>query len=153
MTTAVATTTQTPMDAFQAKLKEKLRDDIAQLLPDEVIASMVERVVNEEFFTKKTVRTNPSSWSDHSTKELPSPFQEMVLQAAKPMVEEAVRKVITDNAERITKQVDDTVKNGLLSMCLTQIDYTLTNVIQRQLGGVDLPTLTQALRDAGVRGV
>lgn len=150
--TAVATApTQTPMEAFQEKLKAKMRDDIASLLPDDVVASMVQKVINDEFFAKKTVRTNPNSWNDHSTKELPTPFQEAVMIAAKPIIDDHVKRIIAENAERIAAQIDTTVKNGLLSMCLQQIDQTLDNIVRRQLGGVDVPALVEALRTAGVK--
>jgi hypothetical protein len=126
MTTDIAKP-MTPMEAFQAKLKDKIRDDIASMLPDEAVAEMAARVVNEEFFTK--TRRNVGSSYSPDWREEPSPFQRMVLEAAKPIVEAEVKKALQENNQRVLESFDQTVKAGLLKLMLESFEQKIEQAI------------------------
>lgn len=128
----MTSTAVAPMQAFQERVKEKLKADIGQLLPDEVVSEMVQRVIAEEFFTKKTIRNNPQSYNDTSTREEPSVFQHMVIEAAKPLVAEAASKVFEENRRRMQKQIDEAVQSGLLKMALHYLDTAIVTAFQKQ---------------------
>jgi hypothetical protein len=125
----MTSTALTPMQSFQEKLKDKIRDDIASMLPDEVISEMAQRVVNEEFFTKRQVKMSAYGYD---TKEVPSAFQEAVLAASKPLIDAEVKKTLAANAERIAAQFDKVIADGILQMTLRALDEKLSNVLEGQ---------------------
>lgn len=43
----------TPQKAFEEKVKDRLREDIGTLIPDEVLAEMVQKAIKEIFFSSK----------------------------------------------------------------------------------------------------
>ena len=45
----------TPMQTFTERLQTKIRDDIAGMIPDEVISEMVKKSTQSLFFDKKRV--------------------------------------------------------------------------------------------------
>ena len=94
-----------PMQAFQERVKEKLRDDIAGMLPDEALAQLVQRAVDEEFFKKRTVKVGGAYSS--ATEERPSWFVQEVTKVAKPLLEAMVRDYVAEHTEVIKKAVDE----------------------------------------------
>ena len=49
------------IDQFQAKVVERLRDDIRDLLPEEVLKELVTRAVEHEFFKPREIYQNSYS--------------------------------------------------------------------------------------------
>lgn len=118
-----------PMEAFTERLKTKLRDDIGSMLPDEVIAGMVQKVINEEFFTKRTVRNNPNNWGDTSTRLEPTVFQNIVMEAVKPIIEQHAKRVLAENASIIDAQIAEIVDQGFSKMIMRAIDATMRDAL------------------------
>ena len=85
-----------PMETFMERVKGKLRDDIGNMLPDEVVAQMVKRVIEDEFFTAKRVPAPGRSTYSTETIEVPTEFQKMVVEAAKPIIEKHVYRIMVD---------------------------------------------------------
>lgn len=137
-------TALTPMQTFQERLKGKLRDDIASMLPDEAISEMVKTVINEEFFTKRTVKKASSNHYNPEYETAPSEFQEMVLKSAKPIIEEQVRRVLVENARVIQESLDNTIRGGVLKMMLEVFDAKITDVIQKK--GWEIKNALEQLR-------
>src|SRR5579859_7631864 len=62
---------KTPQQRFEESIRDRLRADIGTLMPDEVLASLVERAVKDMFFTR---RERQDRWNH--TEILPSWFEE-----------------------------------------------------------------------------
>lgn len=120
-----------PMEAFTERLKAKLRDDIGNMLPDDVIAGMVQKVVNDEFFTKRSVRNRPDDWRDTSLREEPTPFQKAVIEASKPIIQAHVSHILAERAEEIDRQIEEMVSQGFSRMVLRAIDSTLQSALSQ----------------------
>ncbi len=56
---ALATKTD-PLSEFQKRISEKLRDDIGNMMPDEVLKEMVNRALEEQFF--KAILPTRDQW-------------------------------------------------------------------------------------------
>lgn len=138
-----------PMQAFQDRVKEKLKTDIGQLLPDDVVQGMVERVISEEFFTKKLVPKNPHDRYCHEKVERYSEFQEMVIEAAKPLIQEAVTRTLEEHRHRMQREIDERVKAGILTFAIQQLDRVIAGAFERQPWEFQ-QSLQDSLRNMGI---
>jgi len=100
-----------PMQEFRTKLGEKVRADIANLLPEPVIAQLVEEAVKESFFEPQKVTT-----ASGYTRTEPSWFNQAVAEAAKPMMEAAVEKFVKENQAKMQEQIDLYVSDQNLTL-------------------------------------
>lgn len=118
-----------PMEEFQENLKKSLRDDVARLLPEAALAEMIQRVVNEEFFTKRTVpNPNHSSWNNEPRSfEKPSIFQDMVMKAAAPILEREAAKLVEKLEYKIADQIRETVEAGAVGVVMR----TLAEIVNK----------------------
>ena len=112
---------KSPMEEFQDNLKKSLRDDIARMLPDAAVAELIQRVIQEEFFTKRTVPK-----PDQKTVQVPSAFQQMVVDAAKPILEREAAKLVEKLEYKIAEQIKETVEAGALGV-VTRAMTTVVN--------------------------
>ena len=119
-----------PMEAFQERVKNRLRDDIGELLPDEALAEMVQRVVEEEFFKKRTDRVGPTYSA--KTIEKPTWFQELVVEAAKPVIEAKILQFLSDNRAEIDRQIKETIERGAMSLAVYTFDSVILGALRRQ---------------------
>jgi hypothetical protein len=120
------------METFMERVKQKLRDDIGSLLPDEAVSDMVKKVVNDEFFAKRIVpKPNRGSYSNE-TIELPSHFTEMVTAAIKPIIERQVAEILVTYKEPIETQITTAIDTGLSSMVLQAINEAFKQLFQQK---------------------
>lgn len=118
-----------PMETFMERVKAKLRDDIGSLLPDEAVQAMVEKVINDEFFTKKRVPApGRSSWSNE-TIEQPTEFQQMVIAAAKPILERKALELIAARAPELEKAITDAMNGGLMKFAVQAFDQLFAQAL------------------------
>ena len=103
-----------PMEEFQENLKKSLRDDIARMLPDAAVKEMIERVVREEFFTKRKVREPGSREWDNKFIEKGTVFQDIVMEHAKPILEALAKEWLKENQSLLVQQWHRVVDEGLL---------------------------------------
>lgn len=121
-----------PMETFMERVKSKLRDDIASMLPDEVVSEMVKKVVNEEFFAKRLVDDpTDNSYGTKRKIEKPSAFQEAVITAVKPIVNRQVAEILVTYKEPIESQIRGAIDNGLSSMVLQAINEAFKQLFQQ----------------------
>lgn len=133
----------TPMESFQERLKASLRDDVARMIPDEALAQMIQQVIKDEFFTKKTI-PNPKyrGYYDRdvpSTIEVPSAFQAMVFEAAKPILQKLAKDWVDENQGKLIEHWKKVVDMGLMNyveslhneMATRNLRDTLIDVVQK----------------------
>lgn len=116
-----------PMQTFQEKVKDKIRDDIGALLPDEAINELVARVVDEEFFTKRQAPRSP--YSSQPPTYLPSKFEEQVIAAVAPMIALRVTEVVAENKAAIIESIDRAVKDGLVKLMVSTVESRIAKAI------------------------
>ena len=126
----------TPMEEFQDNLKKSLRDDIARLLPEAALADMIKRVVEEEFFAKRRVEDKQkSNYVQTVYIDLPTPFQDMVMKAATPILEREAVKLVAKLEYKIADQIKDTVEasasDALMRVFTKLIDSAFVESEQR----------------------
>jgi hypothetical protein len=104
MTTTAVSTELTPQQQFEEKIKEKLRIDVGNLLPDSVLADMVSKAVNNMFFTKV------HNSNGYHTREEPSWFEKAVAKELEQKLSLTIEKYMKDNETVIQEAVVASIK-------------------------------------------
>jgi hypothetical protein len=106
-------TALTPMQEFQERLKGQLRDDIARMLPEAAVKQMIEQVVKEEFFTKKSKPAHGGYGAPMV--EVPSQFQGMVMEAAKPILQKLAAEWMDANTDKLVAHWKEILDDGVVA--------------------------------------
>ncbi len=128
------TTDLTPMQSFTERLQTKIRDDIAGMIPDEVISEMVKKSTQSLFFDKKRVEI-PKRNGGYGTDWVdgPSDFETMVLKEVGKILqveaEKALKQWSADNPDRIAELVQKTIETGLASMVMKSLDGAISGLL------------------------
>jgi len=112
----------TAMESFQDSIKGRIRDEIAQLLPDDVVKEMINRVVEEEFFKERRI---PKGYGDFSM--APSNFVEQVTKAAGPIVQRMVTEWVAANEDVLKKALNEFLQEERLLLAAMEIMHQKTS--------------------------
>src|SRR5262245_48130742 len=99
-----------PMESFQQKVKNKIRDDFASMIPDEALEAMVKNAIDDAFFKPRYVRDD-SSWNPKVSEKPPLIVELAVTQAAS-ILESEIRKWIAENREAVEKALRETFEKS-----------------------------------------
>lgn len=105
-----------PMKEFQDKVTEKLRDNIRDMLPQDVLDTLVNRAVDETFF-KDRVITGRYGNDDRK----PSWFVEQVTRSAQGYIEAEVNKFIDERKDVIDKALSEFLSENKLTVAFATI--------------------------------
>lgn len=103
-----------PMAAFYKRLEERLRSDVAELLPEESLRALVQRAVEESFFKKRQVNTGNQygpKWED-----CPSEFEELIVKAAQPTIDKLVAEIVASRHEEISAAVNKALGDNVVAV-------------------------------------
>ena len=132
-----------PSQVFEEKIKDRLRRDIGDLIPDEVLAQLIQRSINSIFFEPIVQKSNYG----HILESKPSWFQETVENLLRKEVDRLLRDYIENNREALknefTKILEtkgpELVANFFMGVLLGQqssmvwnIQQTLQNLTQNR---------------------
>ena len=102
-----------PMESFKEKVQNKLKDDMADMLPDDVLAKLVEEAVKDLF--KERRREGTYGWqSEHSW------LQELVRQYAEGRIRTAVDAYIKEHDAELRVLIHDAVAELMPSLVQRQ---------------------------------
>lgn len=119
-----------PMKEFQDQLKDRVRKDIADLLPPEALEALVKRAIDEEFFKREKYNASPNSYHPE-WKEGPSAFCKAVVEAAAPLIKVAVEKTVKDREQMIVDAILEYLdKNKLTIMVGSQITGVMCSMME-----------------------
>lgn len=123
----------TPMQSFQERLQDKVRNDIAAMLPDEVIEEMVKKATHELFF-KRTTETINEGYGNTRTVEHPAMFEKLVREAVNPIIKDAAERVISGwiaagNEGVVEKIIRERVDAGLVDLVISSFDRALQGAL------------------------
>lgn len=134
-----------PMAALQQKLAEKIRADIGELLPEELVREMVAQEARAFFFEPTVVRT-VDSYGRETKATTPSAFQVVVRELALPMIEQAVKAEVNARAKEIDKAIREAIV-GESSHLL--VAAAVAGVVRNTLTGL-AGEIVQDLQNRGV---
>lgn len=102
-----------PMKDFQDKLQARVRDDIRELLPQDAVAGLVKKAVEDVFFTPR--KEKEPGWNGREITR-PSWFVEAVTEAAKPIIKEAVEQFVAKHPLKVEQVLKDFLDENKLAV-------------------------------------
>ena len=133
-----------PMQAFTERLKASLRDDVARMIPDEVLVQMIQGVIREEFFQGKVTQHNGG------TRTTPPKFHAMIIDAIRPMIEKKANEAAAAAAPKIEAEMDRLIKDGVTNVMLAQLNTIFQQVWSNMGNNFGFQqAVEQALRNKG----
>lgn len=103
------------MNEFRTKVIDKVKADIADLLPPEAVGDLVDQAVRVVFFEPRVVDHGKYGSPDTMG---PSWFEEAVAKQAKPILEEWVTAFVSDRQDDIKRAFDRFLEDQNLSLMM-----------------------------------
>lgn len=125
-------TALTPQQSFEQKLTDRIRESIGDLMPDEKLAEIVQRGMEEAFFKERTVerrygdRVQEPSWAVVVVKEL-----------LDEKVKGEVSKWFVEHPDEIEKIIKDVIGKGIVNCAISYLEsklfFRIQNAVQETL--------------------
>lgn len=100
-------TSLTPQQTFEKTIEDRLRKDMGELIPDEVLKEIVEKAMNKFFFEGEKTDSRYGTRID-------PPW---IVNVVKPLVEQQAREEVSkwckENSEEIQKILEEVVGNNM----------------------------------------
>lgn len=116
-----------PMKTFQERVLNKVRTDIADMLPEEAIKSMFDQAIQSIFF--KEIPPKTDSYGRISTPAQPSWFVQEVTRQAEPLLKAHIAERMKEFEPQIQQAVKDFIKTESIAII---IGGTMSQVAHRQ---------------------
>ena len=111
---------------FEQKMKNRIRDSIGDLITDEELKKMIDRTMEESFFTK---RPNPkyNHYGNRSTEPeyLPPFIHEIVNELVRPSVDKFISEYMKEHSEEMIAAIEKVCSNGIGNAVLGAMDAKL----------------------------
>ncbi|MDF0750338.1 hypothetical protein NLU14_08850 [Marinobacter sp. 71-i] len=107
------TTNKSPMEEFQDRVKDKLKADIGSMLPDDVLAQLTQRAVDEQFFKERRA-PNPRGYGSDVAR--PSWFVEEVAKIAEPIIRSHIEQFIETSKADIEAAIKQYISDQNLTL-------------------------------------
>lgn len=117
----------TPQQSFEEKVIDRLREDIGELIPDEVLADMVNKCMKKLFFTGKEVKNN---WGQHVRTEPPL-IEKTVKELMSQHVDSQVGRWLADNRDQVRELIGQRLDAGILEACGRAIQQVMSDSMMR----------------------
>jgi uncharacterized membrane protein YheB (UPF0754 family) len=108
MSSTSVATTQNVSRSFEEAIKDRLRKDIGELLPDQVLAELVKKAVQDLFFTERV--ENKGSYNE---RRQPSWFVEEAGKLIKAQLGEAITAYMTEHKEQLGRVLADHLRDNI----------------------------------------
>lgn len=111
----------TAQQAFEQKVRDRLRESIGDLMPDEVLSGMVSKVL-EDSLLKPRMLPNPKykahdTWCREPETALGPPLlQEIVTELLKPRVIELVAAQLAEIRPALEEQIEGVIRKGVFEV-------------------------------------
>ena len=99
MTELTKPTEETAQQRFEQKVRDRLREDIGELLPDDVLAELAAKAMHTMFFEKR-VKPDPHGYRHRDTVQ-PSWFEEYVERRMRERLRVFVGEWMRDNEQQL----------------------------------------------------
>ncbi len=112
--------------SFEAKMKDRIRDSIGELITDKELSELVRKSVDQVFFAPTEIGTI------YNRKEGPSLLNGLIAKLLTPQVREAIQQYINDHPDEVIEAVKEAISagmgNALLSALNSQFQSHLFNL-------------------------
>lgn len=121
-----------PAQAFEDKIKDRLRQDIGSLMPDDVLQQLIVKAINSIFLEPRVSRNSYGSVTD--TK--PSWFQETVERLLRQQIDKLLNDYVKEHeaelkakfTEILATKGPELIANWFINVLLGQQQYMIMNI-------------------------
>ena len=124
-------------ETFEEKLKTRIRESIGDLLSDDDLKKIIDRGLEEVFFTEKVINSGHYSNNKQITPPL---IHQMIKELLQPNVDEIIKQYIYEHESEINEIIHNTVQEGIGTCLVKAINsmfqnqmFTLESNIRNQL--------------------
>lgn len=96
---------ENPMEKLEARIKERIKGDLNELIDDEDIQALIQKALQEAFFEPR-VEADPSSFSYRQITKPPR-IVELVMEATREQIKEAAVIWMREHNEEVEKALRD----------------------------------------------
>ena len=119
----------TPQQTFEKKIEDRLRSDIGDLIPDELLQQLVSRAIEKNFFEQvKHVEYN--AYSADKVTYTDSFFVQKIQSLLEERVSLSIDKWIAENQDLVAEKIESTVKAAPETLVLNAISSMFNGSIQ-----------------------
>jgi hypothetical protein len=122
------------MSEFEAKLKDRIREDIAELIPDEVLAEMIKTTINDQFMQTRRICENPESASYHQRWHDSPPWLFEVIQ---PLIKDQIDAHVTGWAQENSDKIAEMVRTEIGESGEKAISRAISSVFSSAFIGLE----------------
>lgn len=133
-----------PHQQFMEKISARLREDIGDLMPDETLADLVSKNIEQHFLTDKIETVSNGFHGGTKTVPVPNQFRLLVAEIIKPRVEKHTQDYFEQSAAEIDKLISDLileqcqtafrqVVSSAVSGCFDSIAMSISSVVHSHL--------------------
>lgn len=133
----------TPQQQFEEKLKDRIRRDIGELMPDEALSTMVQACVDKVFNEVVEIKDYYGKVTGYKKNWL----QEEILKLLTPRMNELIKEHLEKNKEAISKAVSDEISSSGPRILSDYLISVLTMNMQQQRWSIEA-NLESRLRNA-----
>lgn len=105
------TTALTAQQAFEAKMMDRIRENIGELIPDAALAEMVKRAMRELFFEERVIK-NKGYYRDQD-QVIPPLMHDIVKNLLTEEVERQIKVWIENNKSEVIAALNAVITNGV----------------------------------------
>jgi hypothetical protein len=134
----------TQQQNFEKKITDRLRKDIGDLIPDDMLGALVKQTIDKMFFTRTVIKSG-----HYEKKEDPSWFEKEVVSLLNDTIKGFVKEQLSLNAEQMKKIISEVISKET-PMILAGI---LLNLIQGSINNSQWDiqnNILQTMRDNGI---
>lgn len=114
----------TPQQTFEQKISDRIRADIGELMPDEVLKGIVGRAMEKAFFAE-TVTSD--RYGHRETK--PPLVAEIIKELLETKVRKATLEYLHENDEKVQEMLDERLSKGLVSAVVQSFDWVFKDAL------------------------
>jgi len=127
--------------SFQEKMHDKIRDSIGDLISNEELKVLVDKAVQELFFTERRI-PGSNSWDSNNAE--PPLIHEIVEELLMETVQDIVKVYFNEHPQEILKVVNQVVKEGLGSALMSALTSSFQNDLITFKAGIENKLQQQA---------
>jgi hypothetical protein len=105
--------------SFEEKMKARIKDSIGDLLSDEDIKKLIDKGLQDVFFTKPRIKDPRDSYK---MIDGPTMLEDIIKTCIQPAVEKVVREYVAEHQEEVFTNVQAVVSQGLGTAMFRSID-------------------------------
>lgn len=125
----------TSQQQFEQNLMERLRKDIGELLPDEVLSEMIKSQLEAMLLKERPVAPT-SFYSNTPTPPKPPLLQELIKELLLDAVKEEIKVWLADNDEAVRELIKAQLSKGLASSLVKALDSVFMMQYQQLTNGL-----------------